>query len=234
MRILLREGPGGSQTGQTPRPGYKEKTMPSVQKSDSHFDAFTSQRDVSLRFGRVARQKLTEEETGQLLSLVSLSLSAFNVTNCRFVVVRDPDLRKEINKSFRNQFQLPHAASFIILCAGLPHEEKASAATRNPDSGRPPSLARKKPHRRDGDRKSRDEAMCSCGIAAQTLMLTAKAMNFDSWRLEGLDAEGIGKLINLPEDYVVAMLLVVGKNIKQLCHDAGRPNFQDVVVLDQF
>jgi nitroreductase len=76
--------------------------------------------------------------------------------------------------------------------------------------------------------------MCSCGIAAQTLMLAAKAMNYDSWRLEGFEAEGVGKLINLPQDHLVAMLVVVGKNIKQLCHNPGRFNFHDVVVLDQF
>ena len=34
--------------------------MPSVQKSDSQFDAFTSQRDGYPRFGKVARQKLTD------------------------------------------------------------------------------------------------------------------------------------------------------------------------------
>ncbi len=206
--------------------------MPSVQKSDSQFDAFTSQRDGYPRFGKVARQKLTEEETGQLLSLVSLSLSAFNVNNCRFVVVRDPDLRKEINKFSVNQPQLPHAASLIILCAGLTPGETNPGEYGDHDSGKRPASSRKKTLRRDCDRKQRDEAMCSCGIAAQTLMLTAKAMNYDSWRLEGFEAEGVGKLINLPQDHVVAMLIVVGKNIKQLYHSPGQ--FNDVVILDQF
>jgi nitroreductase len=208
--------------------------LPSVQKGDSQFDAFTSQRDGYPRFGKVARQKLTEEETSQLLSLTALSLSAFNVNNCRFVVVRDPDLRKQINKFSVNQSQVPHAASLIILCAGLKHGEKTPGAEGDHDLDGPPVLARRKTARRVNDCKHRDEIMCSCGIAAQTLMLTAKAMNYNSWRLEGFDAEGVGKLINLPKDYVVAMLLVVGKNIKQLCHNAGQFNFHDVVVLDQF
>ena len=208
--------------------------MPSVQKSDSHFDAATSQRDGYPRFGKVARQKLTEEETSQLLSLTALSLSAFNVNNCRFVVVRDPDLRKQINKFSVNQSQVPHTASLIILCADLQHWEKISGSNGERDSGDPPPASRKKTTSRNSDRSQRDDAMCSCGIAAQTLMLTAKAMNYDAWRLEGFDSEDIGKLINLPQDYVVAMLLVVGRNIKQLSHNTGQFNFHDVVLLDQF
>jgi nitroreductase len=208
--------------------------LPSVQKSDSQFDAFTSQRDGYPRFGKVARQKLTEEETSQLLSLTALSLSAFNVNNCRFVVVRDPDLRKQINKFSVNQSQFPLAASLIILCAGLKPCGKTPGANGDHESGSPPVPSRKKTARRDSDRKLRDEVMCSCGIAAQTLMLTAKAMNYDSWRLEGFDCEGVGKLINLPQDYLVAMLIVVGKNIKQLSQNSGQFNFHDVVILDQF
>ena len=81
-------------------------------------------RDGFHRLGKAGRQKMTEEEAGQWLSLTALSLSAFNVNNCRFVVVRDPDLRKQINKFSLNQFQIPHMASLIILCADLAHWEK--------------------------------------------------------------------------------------------------------------
>jgi len=208
--------------------------LPSVQKSDGQVDAVISQRDGNPRFGKVARHKLTEEEISQLLSLTALSLSAFNINNCRFVVVRDQDLRKQINKFSTNPSQVPPAASLIILCSDLRGWEKSPGGNGDHDSGSPPEPSRKTSSRRDSDRKLRDEAMCSSGIAAQTLMLTAKAMNYDSWRLEGFDSEGIGKLINLPQDHLVAMLLLVGRNIKQPCHSPGQGFFHNVVVLDQF
>jgi hypothetical protein len=75
---------------------------------------------------------------------------------------------------------------------------------------------------------------CVPAVLPPALLLTAKAMNYDSWRLEGFDCEGVGKLINLLQDYGVAMLLVVGKNIKQLYPNPGQFNSHDVVVLDQF
>lgn len=60
----------------------------------------------------------------------------------------------------------------------------------------------------------RDEAMRSCGIAAQTLMLAAKSMGYDSNPLIGFDPEKVAELINLPEDHVISLMLVVGKQIK--------------------
>jgi nitroreductase len=210
--------------------------LSSAQKSDSQFDPISSPRDGYPRFGKGARQKLTEEETSQLLSLTALSLSAFNVHNCRFVVVRDQDLRKQINKFSDHPSQVPPNSSLIILCADLQHWERTSGSNGENDSHGPPetSTSRKKTSHRNNDHLHRDEAMCSCGIAAQTFMLTSRAMNYDSWRLEGFDYEGIGKLINLPPDYVVAILLVVGKNIKQLSHNAGQFNFNELVIMDQF
>ena len=58
-------------------------------------------------------------------------------------------------------------------------------------------------------------------------MLTAKALGYDSWRLEAFDTEGIGRLINLPPDHLVATLMVVGKNIKSSWnHAAAGQNFK--------
>ncbi len=210
--------------------------MPSIQKTDHFYDIGNSSRDGYSRFGKVARQKLTEEETSQLLSLTTLSLSAFNVNNCRFVLVRDPDLRKQINKFSINASSIPHQASLIILCADLTAGETRPASEGEEDTGEKmeSTTSRKKSAQKDNYLLQRDEALCSCGIAAQTLMLTAKAMGYDSWRLEAFDTHGVGKLINLPEQFLVSMILVVGKNMKQTWQHVSQFNLHDVVILDQF
>ena len=211
--------------------------MPSVEKTDSQFDfGIPSHRDGFIRLGKTTRHKLTEEETNHLLSLTALSLSAFNVNNCRFVVVRDVELRKQINKLSLNKAKIPQVFSLIILCADLQHGEKDSGENGGSDSekAKTTTASRKKRSKRDSKQLQRDEAMCSCGIAAQTLMLTAKAMGYDSWRVDGFDYDGVGEVINLPNDYVVAMLLVVGKNIKQLWSNGSQVNFTNVMIMDQF
>ena len=52
----------------------------------------------------------------------------------------------------------------------------------------------------DQEQKQRDEAMRSIGIGAQTLMLGAKAMGYDSCPMIGFDADAVANFINLPED----------------------------------
>jgi nitroreductase len=215
--------------------GWLRETLSSVQKTKTIFDAVTPPRDGYHRIARAARQKMTEEEANHLLSLTSLSLSAFNVNDCRFVVVRDPDLRKQINKFSLNHFQIPQPAFLIILCADLTRRESNSGAeASNGCTDKAAAPGRSHASRLDRLDLQRDEVMCACGIAAQTLMLTAKALGYDSWRLEAFDTEGIGRLINLPPDHLVAMLMVVGKNIKSSWNHTAAEKLHDIVVLDQF
>ena len=44
---------------------------------------------------------------------------------------------------------------------------------------------------RGKDQVQRDEAMRSCGIAAQTLMLAAKSMGYDSCPMDGFDFDEV-------------------------------------------
>lgn len=84
------------------------------------------------------------------------------------------------------------------------------------------------------DQVQRDEAMRSCGIAAQTIMLAAKAMGYDSCPMDGFDYEAVGKLINLPEDHVISMFVVVGKGTKGAWPRPGQLPLSDVLVTDRF
>ncbi|MFQ5428579.1 MAG: nitroreductase family protein, partial [Thermodesulfobacteriota bacterium] len=87
---------------------------------------------------------------------------------------------------------------------------------------------------RGKDQVQRDEAMRSCGIAAQTLMLTAKSMGYDSCPMDGFDFEKVGKLINLPADHVVAMFVAIGKATKEAWPRAGQLPLKEVVIKDKF
>lgn len=80
----------------------------------------------------------------------------------------------------------------------------------------------------------RDEAMRSCGIAAQTLMLTAKGMGYDSCPMDGFDFDAVGKLINLPEDHVIAMFVAIGKGIRDPWPRAGQLPMEAITAMDRF
>ena len=80
----------------------------------------------------------------------------------------------------------------------------------------------------------RDEAMRSCGLAAQTLMLAAKAFGYDSCPMDGFDFEKVGALINLPEDHIISMFVVIGKATKEARERPGQLAMEEVVINDKF
>ena len=87
---------------------------------------------------------------------------------------------------------------------------------------------------RDKPHVQRDEAMRSCGIAAQTLMLTAKTMGYDSCPMDGFDFSAVGKLINLPNDHVIAMFVAIGKAVSEAAPRAGQLALNDIVIENRF
>jgi nitroreductase len=80
----------------------------------------------------------------------------------------------------------------------------------------------------------RDEAIRSCGIAAQTLMLAAKAMGYDSCPMDGFDFDKVAELIKLPDDHVIAMFVAIGKGIKEAWPIPGQLTLDEVVIENSF
>ncbi|MCB0329226.1 MAG: nitroreductase family protein, partial [Bdellovibrionales bacterium] len=80
----------------------------------------------------------------------------------------------------------------------------------------------------------RDEAMRSVGIFAQTIMLAAKGMGYDSCPMIGFDADKVAELIKLPADHLVGMMLVVGKATKSAWPKPGQLPVQEILVRDTF
>jgi nitroreductase len=180
--------------------------------------------------------KMSGLEVDELLSLVLLSPTAFNIQNWRFVVVKDPDLRERIRKVAWDQEQVTDASLFVILCADLKAWEKAPERYwRNaPEEVREYVLSSMDDYYRGKEQVQRDEAMRSCGIAAQTLMLAAKSMGYDSCPMDGFDFEAVGRLINLPEDYVIAMFVAIGKAAKEARPRGGQLPMSEVIIPDHF
>ena len=179
---------------------------------------------------------MTEAEIERLLSLAILSPTSFNIQNWRFVLVRDPELRKEVRKVAWNQAQVTDASLLVVLCADAKSWEKEPARYwRNmPGEFQAFILPAIDAYYRDREQVQRDEGMRSCGIVAQTLMLAARSMGYDSCPMVGFDFDAVAKLINLPEDHVVAMMLAIGKAAAPAYPRGGQLALEDVVITDRF
>lgn len=180
--------------------------------------------------------KMTEAEIESLLSLALLSPTAFNIQHWRFVVVTDPVLRHQIRAVSWNQAQVEEASLLIILTADLqawakdPNRYWANAPQVVQDQ-LVPAIGH---YYENNERVQRDEAMRSCGIAAQTIMLAAKGMGYDTCPMDGFDFDAVAKLINLPADHIPAMFITVGKAIKPAMPRAGQLDLNEVVTYNKF
>ena len=183
-----------------------------------------------------ADHNMTSEEIDELMTLAALSPTAFNIQNWRFVIVTDPELRQKIREASWDQAQVTDASLLIVLCADLKAWEKEPVRYwRNaPEDVQEFVLPAIDAYYRGKDQVQRDEAMRSCGMAAQTLMLAAKSMGYDTCPMDGFDFDKVAELIKLPDDHVISMFVVVGKQAQEARPRAGQLSLDDVVINNSF
>ena len=180
--------------------------------------------------------KLNKRDIDKLLSLAVQSPTAFNIQNWRFVVVRDPSLRKQLRAAAWDQPQVTDASLLIILCADLKAWEKESMRywRAPPEPVREFAVPNIRDYYNGLDQVQRDEAMRSCGIAAQTLMLAATSMGYDTCPMDGFDFEAVAGLINLPEDHAISLFVAIGKAINAPTEPRDKPPLEKVVITNTF
>lgn len=180
--------------------------------------------------------RMTSQEIESLMALAMLSPTAFNIQHWRFVVVTDPVLRHQIRAVSWNQAQVEEASLLIVLAADLKAWAKAPSrywvnAPQAVQDYLVPAIGH---YYENNEQAQRDEAMRSCGIAAQTIMLAAKEMGYDTCPMDGFDFDAVAKLINLPSDHTPSMFITVGKAIKEAAPRAGQLSFDEVVIYNKF
>ncbi|MCV0430507.1 nitroreductase family protein [Nitrosopumilus sp.] len=197
------------------------------------FDAIKKRRSVK---HYDPNHKLTNDEIEKIMSLAVLSPTSFNMQNWRFVLVKDPEIRKQIRAASWDQVQVTDASLLIVICADLKAwKENPIQYWKNvPKEAQDFLVSAMGPFYEGNDQLQRDEAMRSCGIAAQTIMLTGKAMGYDSNPMIGFEPEKVAKIINLPDNHIISMMMVIGKQIQPPMPRGGQLSLDKVVFTDRF
>ncbi len=183
-----------------------------------------------------ASHTMSEAEIDKLLSLAVLSPTAFNIQNWRFVLVQDPELRKQVRAASWDQAQVTDASLLVVLVADLKAWEKEPRRYwRNAEQPVQDYLVNAiDGYYRGKEQVQRDEAMRSCGMAATTLMLAAKELGYDSCPMDGFDFDAVAKLLNLPADHTPAMFVAIGKAIQPARPRGGQLALDEVVIRNTF
>ncbi len=180
--------------------------------------------------------KMTKKTREKLLSTALLSLRSFKIRNWHFVVVDDPEQRKWIREAAWDQKQVTDASMLIILCTDLKawEGEPLHCWHPSPESLREFMVPTMRSCFSGLDPMQRDEVMRSCGIAAQTIMLSARSMEYDACPIDGFDDAAVGELINLPDDHAVCMFVAIGKGLKDAHPREDQLPMDEVKIEDRF
>lgn len=180
--------------------------------------------------------QLTDWEVKDLMQLARLAPAAFNIQHCRFVTVTDPELAQQIRTVSWDQAQVTDCSLLVIVCADVMAWQKHAERLWQDAPEAAQAFMKNAIHDYYNGKPvvQRDEALRSCGLAAQTIMLAAKGMGYDSCPMDGFDFEAVAKLINLPDDHIISMFVAVGKALEDGKPRPGHMEYEEMVIEDRF
>ncbi len=197
------------------------------------FEAIRSRRAIK-KFD--STYKMSDEQINTLMNLTILSPTSYNQQNWRFITVTDQSIKDKISVAARNQSQPSDGSLVIVLCGNL------NAWNENPLRYWRNSTSEKQEHVQNALRvkyaespqNQRDEAIRSCGFAGQTIMLAARQMGLDSCPMVGFEYDELAKIINLPDDHLIVLMIVVGKAAEPANPRGGQLAKDEVVFKNTF
>jgi len=181
--------------------------------------------------------QLTNEEESKILEAAIQAPTSFNIQHWRFVIVRDPALRQRIRTEFGNdQAQMTDASLLIVMTADTMAwaKEPRRYWQNAPQEVCDLLVNWMGPFHEGREWLQRDEAQRSIGLAMQTIMLSAKAMGYDSCPMIGFDIDKVAELINLPDDHVMGPMVAIGKKTKESWPKPGQLPLNQLVFENSF
>lgn len=179
---------------------------------------------------------IPKEDIETLLRDVMMSPTSFNIQHWRFVVVTDAAQRKEMRAIAWDQPHVTDSSCVIVICADTKAWDKETERYwRNAPAEMQQMIVDKIRAFYNGrEQLQRDEAMRSVGLAAQSLMLRAQEMGYDTCPMIGFDADAMAKIIQLPDDHVIGMMVAVGTAAGDPRPRGGAMAYEDVVFYNKF
>jgi len=180
--------------------------------------------------------KMSDEDVQKLMKHVILAPTSYNQQNWRFIYATDQSVKEKISAAARGQAQPKDGSLVVVLCGDTTawktdplrywknhpaeKQETVKAALERKYAGNP--------------QNQRDEAVRSCGMAAQTIMLAARQMGLDSCPMVGFEYDELADVIKLPDTHVIVMMVVVGKRAEDAAERGGQLSLSQVAFENHF
>jgi nitroreductase len=180
--------------------------------------------------------KMSPDDVSKLMQHVILAPTSYNQQNWRFVYVTDQSVKEKISVAARGQAQPKDGSLVVVLCGDMTawKTEPLRYWKNHPTEKQETVKASLERKYADNPQNQRDEAVRSCGMAAQTIMLAARQMGLDSCPMVGFEYDELAKLINLPDEHLIVMMVVVGKRAEDASQRGGQLPLDQVAFENSF
>ena len=180
--------------------------------------------------------KMTPEQVKSIMEHAVLSPTSYNQQNWRFITTTNQSVKDQISKAARDQPQPSDGSLVIILCGNMDAWKEDPLRYWKNHPLEKQETVKNALHRKYADslQNRRDEAIRSCGMAAQTIMLAARQMGLDSCPMAGFEYDELAKVINLPENHLIVLMIVIGKAAEPANMRGGQLSLDKVVFENKF
>ncbi len=180
--------------------------------------------------------EMTEAEVQELMEYAILSPTAFNIQHWRFIRIQDKTKRQQVFEAAWGQAQVVDSSLLLVLCADLNAWEKQPERywRHAPQAAQDAILPAIENYYANHHQGQRDECVRSASIAAMNIMLMARSMGYDTCPMDGFDFDKVAKIINLPHDHIIVMMITVGKKLHDARPRAGQLPLEEVFITDSF
>lgn len=169
--------------------------------------------------------EIPDQDLNDIFNEVKYAPSAFNLQHTHYVVIKDPDIKHKVYEAANKQHKILSASAVIVVLGNkqayedigrmnegflnlgvidkLEYDMTVESVTNFYEAG--------------GETFKRDEAIRNASLSAMLLMMVAKDKGWDTCPMIGFDPDALQKELNIPNAYVPAMLIAIGKE------DARKP-----------
>ncbi|CAM3714430.1 nitroreductase family protein [Marinicrinis lubricantis] len=163
--------------------------------------------------------EIADHELNDIFELVKFAPSAYNLQHAHYIVVRDAGMKQKIYEAANKQYKVLSASAAIIVLghkdahmdAAWINEGQLNLGIMNQQEYDHAVASTIAFYEERGENFKHEEAVRNASLSAMLFMLAAKHKGWDTCPMIGFDPEQICEVLNIPDRYVPALLITLGK-----------------------
>ncbi|MBB6023888.1 putative NAD(P)H nitroreductase [Paenibacillus sp. JGP012] len=162
--------------------------------------------------------EISESELEDMFALNKFAPSAFNLQHTHYLVLSDADQKDKVYEASQ-QYKVKTASAVIVVLGDVNahhhirtiNEGLLNLGALTPFQYEQESQSVTEFYETRGRFFQREDAIRNASLSAMQFMLIAQDRGWDTCPMIGFDAEELQRSLNIPDHYVPAMLITIGK-----------------------